>query len=69
MVEVRINYGQIKNVNLYYRTDDDQTHFVTDSKDKLYIEHRKSSPKKVIFFDTIKEMEQHVQKEIAEGRE
>ena len=68
MVEVRISYGQI-NVNLYYRTNDDQTHFVADSKDKLYMEHRKSAPKKVIFFDTIKEMERYVQKEIAEGRE
>ena len=68
MVEVRINYGQI-NVNLYYRTDDDKTHFVADSKDKLYIEHRKSVPNIVIFFDTIKKMERHVQKEIADGRE
>lgn len=68
MIECKINAGQIRNINLYYKNDADTVHFVADNKDKLYIKHRTSIPKTVIFFDTIREMERYVQKEIREGR-
>ena len=68
MIECKINAGQIRNINLYYKNNADTIHYVADSKDKLYIEHRTSVPKLVMFFDTIREMEAYVQKEIREGK-
>lgn len=68
MIECKINAGQIRNINLYYKNDTDTIHFVADNKDKLYFKHRTSVPKLVIFFDTIQEMERYIQKEIREGR-
>lgn len=68
MIECKINAGQIRNINLYYKNDADTVHYVADNKDKLYIKHRTSVPKMVMFFDTIREMDRFVQKEILEDR-
>ena len=67
MVEYKLKEGQLS-LHLYYSTNDHKTHFVCDKKDKLYLQHRKNEPKKVIFFNTIREVDHHVQKEIKAGR-
>lgn len=66
MTEIKIKSGQLS-LHLYYSSDDAETHYVEDSKDKLYIKHRKNVPKKVLFFDTISETEMFIQKEIGKG--
>ncbi len=67
MVECKLKHGQFS-MNLYYRNDEDTIHYVSDSKDKLYIKHRTHVPLKVVFFDTLREMEIQVQKDLLEGK-